>query len=93
MLGPLKRHYPDITSHEGNYPFVECAIFADETIVRSTYPQYTVWHYVDQPYLIDGGSMEDFPDFEVPTYTNVGALNAMTEFLMNTGDYKTTLYY
>ena len=29
-LGPLKRHYPDLTESEGNYPFVECATFADE---------------------------------------------------------------
>jgi hypothetical protein len=28
-LAPLKRHYPDITFSENNYPFVECATFAD----------------------------------------------------------------
>jgi hypothetical protein len=28
-LAPLKRHYPSITESEGNYPFVECATFAD----------------------------------------------------------------
>jgi hypothetical protein len=63
LLAPLKRHYPDITSQEGNYPFVEAAIFPDEPIVRTTYPEYTVWHYINYAYMIDGGSIEDFPDF------------------------------
>jgi hypothetical protein len=29
MLESLKRHYPSITTNEKNYPFVECATFAD----------------------------------------------------------------
>lgn len=29
MLRPLKRDYPEITKTEDNYPFVECATFAD----------------------------------------------------------------
>jgi hypothetical protein len=29
ILAPLKRHYPDLTATESNYPFVECATFAD----------------------------------------------------------------
>jgi hypothetical protein len=43
--------------------------------------------------LIDGGSIEDFPDFTQPEEDNVDALNALTEWLMDTGDYKTTPYY
>jgi hypothetical protein len=30
MLSVLNRHEPSLTSSEGDYPFVECATFADE---------------------------------------------------------------
>jgi hypothetical protein len=49
-----------ITPHEGLYPFVECATFADEIKAKGGRFQ-SGWHFVDSPYLDEGGKIEDYP--------------------------------
>ena len=62
MLTYLKRYYPDITDNEDNHPFTECATFADD-IKGQGYSFQSGWHFIDQPYLEEGGSLDDF-DFK-----------------------------
>jgi len=54
MLAPLKAHYPDLTKTEKDYPFVECATFADE-IKNLGYGWQSGWHFIDQPYVDEAG--------------------------------------
>lgn len=55
--------------HENNYPFVECAPFAD-TIKGQGYSFQSDWHFVNTPYLDEGGSISDY-DFPTQPYENV----------------------
>jgi len=95
MLKPLKLHYPDITKTEKDHPFVETATFAD--VIREpgqAYGWQMPWHFIDQPYINEAGkSINDFPDFKLDTVDVVDALSNLTNFLMDTGDYKQTTYY
>lgn len=93
MLRPLKLHYPDITFQEGDYPFVETAVFAD-TIINMGYHFQYYWHFIDRPILNENGtSISDFPDFDMHETNNVEALGNLTNWLMDTGDYKSSLQY
>jgi hypothetical protein len=51
-----------MTNLEGNYPFTECSTFADEIKSRGGTWQ-SGWHFVDTPYLDEGGSISDYPGF------------------------------
>jgi len=46
------------------YPMVECATLADDIKSKGGSWQNS-WHYLNQPYLEDGGSMDDYPDFVI----------------------------
>jgi len=47
---------------EQNYPFVECATFADQ--IKETGQKWqNNWHFVDTPYLDQGGDIKDYPKF------------------------------
>ena len=45
-----------VTSSELNYPFVECASFADEVKYKGGGWQSN-WHFVDIPYFDQGGNL------------------------------------
>jgi hypothetical protein len=49
-----------MTRLEGDYPVVECATFADEIKAKGASWQ-SGWHFVDTPYLDEGGDVHDFP--------------------------------
>ena len=51
-----------LTKNEGQYVFVESAVFADFIKFRGGAWQQQ-WHFVDQPYFDEGGSEKDYPDF------------------------------
>ena len=51
---------PSMTKLEGDYPFVECATFADEIKAKGGSFQ-SPWHFVDIPFLDEGGSLDDYP--------------------------------
>lgn len=53
---------PSMTRLEGEYPFVECATFADEIKAKGGSFQAD-WHFIDNPYLDQGGSIDDYPGF------------------------------
>lgn len=53
-LSYLKKSNPDWTKKEGNHPLVECTTFADD-IKRKGGGYQSGWHFIDTPYLDEGG--------------------------------------
>jgi len=48
---------------EGNYSFVESSTFADS--IKSKGGAYQKgWHFIDIPYLDQGDSIDNYPNFE-----------------------------
>merc|ERR1712127_126519 len=91
-LQVFKDAYPDLTKDEKDHPMTECAVFADN-IKGEGYSFQAGWHFIDQPYLGQGGSLDDF-SFVMDTVDVVDALSALTEWLSNDGTaYKSTTYY
>jgi hypothetical protein len=84
-LEVLQANYTTITKGENNHPFTECASFAD-SIKGQGYSFQADWHFIDQPYLIDGGDLDDF-DFAMSDVDVHQALETLTAWLMNSGDY------
>lgn len=77
---------------EKNYPFVECAPFAD-TIKGQGYSFQSTWHYVNNPYLDESQDISkyDFNDF---TAQNVSSVVAdIIEWLDYTPGYQKTATY
>ena len=62
MLSVYSNSNPSMTSLEGDYPFVECSTFADEIKAKGGSYQ-SGWHFIDTPFLDEGGSVDDFPGF------------------------------
>jgi hypothetical protein len=52
--------FPDKVPKEGDYPFVECATLADD-IKRTGGGYQSDWHFIDNPYIDDGGKPNDYP--------------------------------
>jgi hypothetical protein len=69
-----------LTKDEGAHPFTECATFADD-IKSLGYSFQSNWHFIDQPYLADGGSISDYPGFVPATSDILAALTDLTAFL------------
>lgn len=85
MLAVLAESNPTLTKDEDNNPFTECATFADD--IKGTYDFQDGWHFIDQPYLLEGGDLSDF-DFTMDSQDVIQALNSLTAWLRGTGDYK-----
>lgn len=84
---------PSMTNLEGAYPFVECATFADEIKSRGGTWQ-SGWHFVDTPYLDEGGSIEDFPGFKFDVNSIDKAIADIIEWLSDAStDYKNSFVY
>lgn len=60
ILETLKITDPKWTQNEENHPFTECATFADFIKDKKNGQYQKSWHFVDQPFLSDGGKIEDF---------------------------------
>jgi hypothetical protein len=43
----------EFTSEEENYPFVECATFADDSKAKG-FDDQADWHFINTPYFMDG---------------------------------------
>ena len=57
-LAVLKQSQPTLITREDQHPFTECATFSDD--IKGFLGFQSGWHFVDQPYLDQGGSLEDF---------------------------------
>ena len=70
----------------------ECATFADD-IKGKGYSFQAGWHFIDQPYLSEGGSLSDFT-FVEDVYDVLDALTNLTEWLSYADtDYQSGYYY
>ncbi|TNV81471.1 hypothetical protein FGO68_gene15787 [Halteria grandinella] len=56
------------TTFEGDYPFVECATFADE-IKDEGFEDQSHWHYVDTPLFAEGYSAQVYPEIYNVTWS------------------------
>ena len=75
-----------MTPHEGSYPFVECATFADEIKAKGGRFQ-SGWHFVDNPYLDEGDKIEDYPQFKFDELTIEKVIPALIDLLSETEGY------
>ena len=63
ILSILKKNDPTWTKKEDKHPFVECVTFADDIKYKGGSYQ-SGWHFIDTPFLDEGGDISDFPDFK-----------------------------
>ena len=77
---------------EGSYPFVECSTFADQ--LKETGQKWqNNWHFVDTPYLDQGGDLKDYPNFKYDPDSIVRAIENINNWLLEKGDYKNNFVY
>jgi hypothetical protein len=77
---------------ESAFPFVECATFADEIKLKG-YAWQSNWHFKNTPYLEEGGSLNDFPDFHEDPNSVEKAIPDIARWLAGEADYTTTFVY
>ena len=86
LLKVYSSSHPSMTNLEGNYPFVECATFADEIKAKGGSWQ-SGWHFVDTPYFDKGGSEKDYPNFKPDPNSIDKAIPSLQEWISNSGSY------
>ena len=73
-------------NHENNYPFVECAPFAD-TIKGQGYSFQADWHFVNTPYLDESQNIDDY-DFPAQDYENItNVISDINMWMLGTSGY------
>ena len=92
ILAVLTKSDPSYVEYEKNYPFVECATFADKIKYRGGAYQ-SGWHFIDQPYLDEGGSISDYPDFVADVHDVTEAIDSIKKWMAKEDGYKTTYIY
>jgi hypothetical protein len=60
ILKVLKLSDPGWTVNEKDHPFVECVTFGDFIKYKGGSYQ-SGWHYIDTPFLDEGGNINDYP--------------------------------
>jgi hypothetical protein len=81
ILSTLEKYDAKLTKNEGKHAFVECATFADDFKYHGGYYQKG-WHFIDQPYLDEGGQLDDF-DFEKDTHNITEAISGLVAWVGN----------
>jgi hypothetical protein len=71
---------------------VECVTFADEIKHRGGSYQ-SPWHFIDTPFLDDGGTIHDYPDFIPDTHNVTEAIVAIKSWINKEDDYMSTYEY
>lgn len=92
LLRVYSSEQPHMIRSELNYPFVECSTFADQ-LKEMGQKWQSNWHFVDTPYLDQGGSLEDYPKFVYDPDSVVKAIEHIYAWLKGTGDYKNNFVY
>lgn len=91
VLSILEQANPSWTKKEGKHSFVECTTFADD--IKHNGGNYQQgWHFIDQPYLDEGGKVSDF-NFTYDSHNVTEALGALTNWFNKKGDYQHTYEY
>jgi len=60
IISILEKSDAKLTMNEDKHKFVECAPWADNFKYNGGFYQKG-WHFIDQPYLAEGGKITDFP--------------------------------
>lgn len=81
VLGILESSFPSLVPKEQQHPFVECATFADEIKYKGGGYQ-SAWHFMDRPYLDEGGKASDF-GYKPPSTNVTEAINAIRSWFNN----------
>ena len=68
---------------------VECVTFADDIKFKGGSYQSS-WHFIDTPFLDDGGSIDDYPDFVPDTHNATEAIKAINAWVNKENDYMST---
>eukprot|EP00347_Sterkiella_histriomuscorum_P010921 403374421 len=92
MLAVYSKSNPSMTKLEGDYPFVECATFADEIKAKGGAFQ-SGWHFIDTPYLDQGGSISDYPQFKFDENHIGKVIPAIVDWLSGTEGYENSFVY
>jgi hypothetical protein len=91
MLQTLTKSAPDLVKDEGEHSFVECSILADG--IKSHGGSFqSGWHFVDQPFLDEGGDINDF-NFTFDSHNVTEAMSALRDWITLADDYKSTYEY
>lgn len=91
ILKPMQKDFPTWTTKEGNHPFVECTTYADDIKYKGGSFQ-SPWHFDDEPYLDEGGTIADF-NYTIPPHNNTEAVDAIVNMFNKVSGYKDTYIY
>lgn len=92
MLAVYSGSNSESTHLEKDYPFVECATFADEIKAHGGSYQ-SDWHFIDTPYLDEGDSIDDYPEYQFKD-ENIGTvIPAIIAWLKESPGYKDSFVY
>lgn len=92
ILSVLKKSDPSWTHLEGDHPFVECVTFADDIKYKGGSYQ-SGWHFIDTPFLDEGGDVSDFPDFKIDDHTVSEAIQSITDWINKENDFTSNYEY
>ena len=92
VLAVLKKSDPGWTEKEADHPMVECATFADDIKGKGGRWQ-SPWHFIDQPYLDQGGTIHDYPEFVPDTHNITEAISAIVAWFKHAPGYKDSYEY
>ena len=91
ILSVLKASDPSWTKLEDHHPMVECVTFADE--IKSKGGSYqSGWHFIDTPYLDQGGKISDF-NFTMDEHNITEAISAISDWVNKAEGYKDSFEY
>ena len=82
---------PGWTSKEGKHPFVECVTYADD-IKRKGGAYQQGWHFIDTPYLDQGGKISDF-NFTADAHNVTEAIGSIVSWFNKNAGYNTSYIY
>jgi len=86
VLAVLEKSDPSYTKAEGKHPFVECTTFADDIKFKGGSYQ-SGWHFIDTPYLDEGGKISDF-NFTEDAHNVTEAISTIVDMFTKKGDWK-----
>lgn len=78
--------HPSDTHKESQYPFVECATFADDIKSKGGTWQ-SDWHFVNNPYLDMGGKPEDYKNYGASTHNITYIMPAILDWIQGKNNY------
>ena len=87
LLEVLSDNKPSLITKEYDYPFVECATFADDIKSKGGNWQ-SGWHFINLPYLDQGGKPSDFGDYGASPNNITLAISQIMDFISGKQGYQ-----